>query len=183
MDVATLPLGQNNQFHDSNWTVRRDTAPTLSTMSFGFPLPSSTAEATDTAQPAPLSTNLDNVPETFDERPPMTAVPISSAGRRGSKSAAAGVIKRSSSTPNVRAQASADASDATASADKRRNKLGYHRTSVACGMCALIMHRYLLSVFLSPLSYLPQSDLFSLLTLSQSRPLPEEEDPMFTGSQ
>jgi hypothetical protein len=37
------------------------------------------------------------------------------------------------STPNVRGQASADAAALALSADKRRNKLGYHRTSVACG--------------------------------------------------
>lgn len=43
-----------------------------------------------------------------------------------------GEIKRSSSTPNIRDQAVADAALA-ASAEKRRNKLGYHRTSVACG--------------------------------------------------
>jgi len=42
-------------------------------------------------------------------------------------------IKRSSSTPNVRGQASADAAALALSAEKRRNKLGYHRTSVACG--------------------------------------------------
>lgn len=48
----------------------------------------------------------------------------------GSKAAK---IKRSMSTPNVRGQASADAAAMALSADKRRNKLGYHRTSVACG--------------------------------------------------
>lgn len=42
-------------------------------------------------------------------------------------------LKRSMSTPNVRpAQTPPDHSAALA-ADKRRNKLGYHRTSVACG--------------------------------------------------
>jgi hypothetical protein len=51
-----------------------------------------------------------------------------------------GSVKRSISTPNVQ-QAAAAAAVAAASlieppysADKRRNKLGYHRTSVACGM-------------------------------------------------
>jgi hypothetical protein len=48
----------------------------------------------------------------------------------GSKSAK---IKRSMSTPNVRGQSSADAAALALSAEKRRNKLGYHRTSVACG--------------------------------------------------
>lgn len=40
-------------------------------------------------------------------------------------------MRRSASTPNVRGQAASDA--AALSAEKRRNKLGYHRTSVACG--------------------------------------------------
>lgn len=42
-------------------------------------------------------------------------------------------IKRSMSTPNVRGQSSADAAAMALQAEKRRNKLGYHRTSVACG--------------------------------------------------
>jgi hypothetical protein len=42
-------------------------------------------------------------------------------------------VKRSMSTPNVRGQATAEAAALALSADKRRNKLGYHRTSVACG--------------------------------------------------
>ncbi|OBT55224.1 hypothetical protein VE04_03880 [Pseudogymnoascus sp. 24MN13] len=45
-----------------------------------------------------------------------------------------GKVKRSSSTSNIHDQAIADAALA-ASAEKRRNKLGYHRTSVACGHC------------------------------------------------
>jgi hypothetical protein len=61
-----------------------------------------------------------------------------------------GSVKRSISTPNVQKAAAAAAGAAAAavaaaataaslieppySADKRRNKLGYHRTSVACGM-------------------------------------------------
>ena len=51
-----------------------------------------------------------------------------------------GTVKRSISTPNVQ-QAAAMSSTAGGiqfSTDKRRNKLGYHRTSVACGM-----HSYL----------------------------------------
>jgi hypothetical protein len=42
-------------------------------------------------------------------------------------------IRKSMSTPNVRGQATADAAALALSAEKRRNKLGYHRTSVACG--------------------------------------------------
>jgi Fungal Zn(2)-Cys(6) binuclear cluster domain len=44
------------------------------------------------------------------------------------------IVKRSASTPNVRGQAAVDAASAQSAADKRRNKLGYHRTGVACGM-------------------------------------------------
>lgn len=51
--------------------------------------------------------------------------------RKSSKPSLHSVIKRSASTPNVRGLASAEA--AAALAEKRRNKLGYHRTSVACG--------------------------------------------------
>lgn len=45
----------------------------------------------------------------------------------------AGTVKRSISNPNVR-QAAAMSGGVQFSIDKRRNKLGYHRTSVACGM-------------------------------------------------
>lgn len=41
-------------------------------------------------------------------------------------------LKRAASSPNMRGQSAADATLAAA-AEKRRNKLGYHRTSVACG--------------------------------------------------
>ncbi|KAG9245697.1 hypothetical protein BJ878DRAFT_337641 [Calycina marina] len=44
-------------------------------------------------------------------------------------------VKKSTSIPNVRGQASSEAAALALSAEKRRNKLGYHRTSVACGHC------------------------------------------------
>ena len=50
--------------------------------------------------------------------------------RRLSKGSGAG-IRRSASTPNIRKAAQRDS--AMSLADKRRSKLGYHRTSVACG--------------------------------------------------
>lgn len=52
--------------------------------------------------------------------------------RRASKDKAA-VIRRSSSTPHMRNLALGAASELSPTGDKRRNKLGYHRTSVACG--------------------------------------------------
>jgi hypothetical protein len=57
----------------------------------------------------------------------------SSARRRTSiKGGMPGIMKRAVSSPNVRDLASLDTS-AMSNADKKRNKLGYHRTAVACG--------------------------------------------------
>ncbi|KAL3424830.1 hypothetical protein PVAG01_04111 [Phlyctema vagabunda] len=62
--------------------------------------------------------------------------PTTSKHRTGSVTSKSAKIKRALSTPNVRGQASADAAAlAMSSAEKRRNKLGYHRTSMACGHC------------------------------------------------
>jgi len=66
-----------------------------------------------------MSPALANEPSPVPKNRAMTAKPAK--------------IKRSTSTPNVRGQASADAAALALSAEKRRNKLGYHRTSVACG--------------------------------------------------
>ncbi|KAK8088246.1 hypothetical protein PG997_003207 [Apiospora hydei] len=47
-------------------------------------------------------------------------------------------LRRAFSTPNVRKQGANDPDNghmALSSSEKRRNKLGYHRTSVACGHC------------------------------------------------
>ncbi|KAL8953044.1 MAG: hypothetical protein Q9222_001094 [Ikaeria aurantiellina] len=51
--------------------------------------------------------------------------------RRSSKGSMSSSLKRSASTPNVRGLVAGDGGMSLA--DKRRNKLGYHRTSVACG--------------------------------------------------
>lgn len=54
--------------------------------------------------------------------------------RKDSYSQASMKLKRSLSTPNVRPQgASTDHPPLGLAGEKRRNKLGYHRTSVACG--------------------------------------------------
>ena len=51
--------------------------------------------------------------------------------RRSSKGSMSSSLKRSVSTPNVRGLGTGE--NSMSLADKRRNKLGYHRTSVACG--------------------------------------------------
>ncbi|KAI9809282.1 MAG: hypothetical protein M1825_002573 [Sarcosagium campestre] len=68
--------------------------------------------------------------------PPLSSIVPIHRRRRSTKNSMPAIVKRSASTPNVRAQALADAASMSMSAaDKRRNKLGYHRTSVACGHC------------------------------------------------
>ncbi len=65
---------------------------------------------------------------------PLTAVPL--RRRRSSKLAMPASIRRTASTPNVRAAASpVDPSMMPYGSNGKgaRNKLGYHRTSVACG--------------------------------------------------
>jgi hypothetical protein len=52
--------------------------------------------------------------------------------RRASKDKTS-IIRRSSSTPHMRNMALGTTSELSPTGDKRRNKLGYHRTSVACG--------------------------------------------------
>ena len=64
---------------------------------------------------------------------PPTMMPLTTAAmlsqRRKKKHSSS--LKRSASTPNVRGFPNGDAGMTLA--EKRRNKLGYHRTSVACG--------------------------------------------------
>lgn len=80
----------------------------------------------------PLSTSFDHGDPTSIPSPtmmPLTATTMLSQRRRRKHSAS---LKRSASTPNVRGLPNGDAGMTLA--EKRRNKLGYHRTSVACGM-------------------------------------------------
>ncbi|KAL5370842.1 hypothetical protein PMIN04_009566 [Paraphaeosphaeria minitans] len=84
-------------------------------------------------------------PELLDERPDYYSAQTDQAAetspqqlllkkRRTSKDKAT-VIRRSSSTPHMRNLALGNAGELSPTGDKRRNKLGYHRTSVACGHC------------------------------------------------
>ena len=70
--------------------------------------------------------------------PPAPMMPLSTAAilsqRKRRRSTTS--LKRSASTPNVRGHHSHSSDAGMTLAEKRRNKLGYHRTSVACGMYA-----------------------------------------------
>jgi len=129
-----------------SWNIARPTLTTLnfsrpmtSIMSYQYPLP-----------PAPdvevSSSNLVNNYQVPVLPPPNHSQPLnkSSHMRRGASGPTkGGKMKRSSSSPNVRGQARADQTESTfisLADEKRRNKLGYHRTSVACGWFPSIWH-------------------------------------------
>ncbi|KAF2737601.1 hypothetical protein EJ04DRAFT_104139 [Polyplosphaeria fusca] len=72
----------------------------------------------------------------FDLNPTPALTPHQAAKKRRSSKAKVGPeIRRSSSTPHMRNLALATSGELSPTGDKRRNKLGYHRTSVACGHC------------------------------------------------
>lgn len=78
----------------------------------------------------------------------QTNAPINhsqSSKKRGPPKGKAPEIRRSVSTPHMRNLALANSGELSPTADKRRNKLGYHRTSVACGHCRRRKIRCLLS--------------------------------------
>lgn len=79
----------------------------------------------------PLSTLYDHGDHASKLTPsmmPLTTAAMLSQRQRRKHSAS---FKRSASTPSVRGFSNGDAGMTLA--EKRRNKLGYHRTSVACG--------------------------------------------------
>ena len=104
-----------------------------------YPQPDRASGAPGLPVAGPLQSNADSTDFSsavgHGGTPPLASqackkVPRSSRGRVLPE------IRRSSSTPHMRnltnASATGDISP-TSMADKRRNKLGYHRTSVACG--------------------------------------------------
>lgn len=70
-----------------------------------------------------------------DQSHPPQSVEATGKKRKASRNKPPSDLKRSQSTPHMRGLAMADTSSLSPTIDKRRNKLGYHRTSVACGKC------------------------------------------------
>jgi len=68
-----------------------------------------------------------------DQSHPPPSAEASGKKRKSSRHKPPSDLKRSQSTPHMRGLAMADTSSISPTIDKRRNKLGYHRTSVACG--------------------------------------------------
>jgi hypothetical protein len=107
----------------------------LPTMAYQYPIGSSGLDSSFTMIPS-----YHHLPgEHTQPNSPADAKPSSPSlkSRTGSTSSKSAKIKRSMSTPNVRGQSSTDAAALALSVEKRRNKLGYHRTSVACGKKSL----------------------------------------------
>lgn len=112
------------------------------------------ASASDQVPPSPMGSAADPI-SPFDytdlgsvpSQQPMSRASASLAAarrRRSSKGSMMSSLKRSASTPNVRGLVTGES--AMSMADKRRNKLGYHRTSVACGHCRRRKIRCLLAL-------------------------------------
>jgi hypothetical protein len=99
-------------------------------MSYQYPLPVSGLESSSNIIPSFPHPALDHAQSSSPSQAKITSPNLKNPPSAGSKSTK---VKKSMSTPNVRGQASADAAALALSAEKRRNKLGYHRTSVACG--------------------------------------------------
>jgi hypothetical protein len=89
--------------------------------------------------------------------------------RRSSKSKIPGELRRSTSTPHMRNLAVGTSGELSPTSNKARNKLGYHRTSVACGM--------------STKAYVSCVANWTIVTnTNKCRTLPTEKDSMSTGT-
>jgi hypothetical protein len=83
----------------------------------------------------PVAQHSPTLNDTMTPKAP-TSSPNASRRKGSTKTAPPFSMKRAASSPNVRSMAGTEAL-AVSMAEKRRNKLGYHRTSVACGQSAL----------------------------------------------
>ncbi|KAF2794092.1 hypothetical protein K505DRAFT_31076 [Melanomma pulvis-pyrius CBS 109.77] len=91
--------------------------------------------------PSADTVNIPSSEERFDRHPTLPGQGLitsphqhSNKKRRPSKGKVPPEIRRSSSTPHMHNLALSTSGELSPT-DKRRNKLGYHRTSVACGHC------------------------------------------------
>jgi len=94
------------------------------------------SHATDTTTTPSPTDRLDTIQGTLTGQEYTTqSHNHSSKKRRSSKSKGPGELRKSSSTPHMRHLALGNPGDLSPTSNKPRNKLGYHRTSVACGHC------------------------------------------------
>lgn len=109
MIMASAPPDEISLSHSHSHSPLRSAPEHVNSSTFTFPNPSSLPS--QNMLPHPSSS--------------ITAS-MSAQRRRKMSKHSINTLKRSASTPNVR-------ESGMSVADKRRNKLGYHRTSVACG--------------------------------------------------
>lgn len=112
MIMASAPPDEISLSHSHSHSPLRSAPEHINGSTFSFPNPSSLPSQNMLPHPSGSIT-----------------ASISSQRRRKMSKHSINTLKRSVSTPNVREAG-------MSVADKRRNKLGYHRTSVACGKCA-----------------------------------------------
>jgi hypothetical protein len=87
---------------------------------------------------SPFQSPVDRIqskPTLTDQEPNPRSPQDSSKKRRTSKSKVSTEPRRTSSTPHMRNLAIGNSGELSPTSNKPRNKLGYHRTSVACGKC------------------------------------------------
>ena len=84
------------------------------------------------------STYNQGMPSSLPSQPIMSHTAGSSPARqrKAFRGSTGNAVRRSASTPNVRGFNVGDIG--VSSADKRRNKLGYHRISLACGKSSFL---------------------------------------------
>lgn len=100
--------------------------PLVQPHSSAFPVPETTTPGTIEDRSGYYSNHTDDAAEASPQQ-------LLLKKRRISKDKTSSIIRRSSSTPHMRNLALGTTSELSPTGDKRRNKLGYHRTSVACG--------------------------------------------------
>ncbi|KAI4646295.1 uncharacterized protein J4E78_009217 [Alternaria triticimaculans] len=94
------------------------------------------SHAADTASTPSPTDRLESAHDSATGQEPATQPhQHSNKKRRSSKSKVPGELRKSSSTPHMRHLALGNPGDLSPTSNKPRNKLGYHRTSVACGHC------------------------------------------------
>jgi hypothetical protein len=109
--------------------------PITTTMPYTPPnhIPEVSAHVTDGNFIQSPDEHLPSMSTVTDEEPITQSHHLSTKKRRSSKSKVPGELRRSTSTPHMRNMALGNSGELSPTSNKARNKLGYHRTSVACG--------------------------------------------------
>jgi hypothetical protein len=89
----------------------------------------------------PVATVSPNFSVQSDQPPGPSGSETSVKKRKASRGKLHSDLKRSQSSPHIRGLAMSETT-ISPTIDKRRNKLGYHRTSVACGMSLSFLRSY-----------------------------------------